>query len=114
MIVLERTNAVGILRSLGANRKLIMKTFLLHAMFIILIGVLIGNILALLLTLLQQRFDIISLPDKIYFVTHVPISIELKNYLLVTTVTIAVSLVASMLPAVIASKIKPISAIRFE
>lgn len=114
MIVLERTNSVGILRSLGANRKLIMKTFLLHAMYLILIGVLIGNFLALVLTLLQQKFDIISLPDKIYFVTHVPISIELKNYLLVTTVTIAVSLVASMLPAVIASKIKPISAIRFE
>ncbi|MCX6170887.1 MAG: ABC transporter permease [Ignavibacteriales bacterium] len=114
MIVLERTNSVGILRSLGANRKLIMKTFLLHAMYLIVIGVLIGNLLALVLTLLQQRFDIISLPDKIYFVTHVPISIELKNYLLVTAVTIAVSLIASMLPAVIASKIKPISAIRFE
>jgi lipoprotein-releasing system permease protein len=114
MIVLERTNSVGILRSLGANRKLIMKTFLFHAMYLILIGVLIGNLLALVLTLLQQKFDIISLPDKIYFVTHVPISIELKNYLLVTTVTIAVSLVASMLPAVIATKIKPISAIRFE
>ena len=114
MIVLERTNSVGILRSLGANRKLIMKTFLLHAMYLIIIGVLVGNLLALILTLLQQKFDIISLPDKIYFVTHVPISIELKNYLLVTTVTIAVSLVASMLPAVIASKIKPISAIRFE
>ncbi len=114
MIVLERTNSVGILRSLGANRKLIMKTFLLHAMYLIIIGVLVGNLLALILTLLQQKFDIISLPDKIYFVTHVPISIELKNYLLVTTVTITVSLVASMLPAVIASKIKPISAIRFE
>jgi lipoprotein-releasing system permease protein len=114
MIVLERTNAVGILRSLGANRKLILKTFLLQAIYLIFIGVVIGNLLALILSLLQQQFDIISLPDKIYFVTHVPISIRLKNYLLVTIVTMAVSLAASMLPAVIASKIKPISAIRFE
>ncbi len=114
MIVLERTNAVGILRSLGANRKLIMKTFLYHAMFLTLLGVVIGNILAYVLSYLQQRFDIISIPDKIYFVTRVPISIELKNYLLVTAITVAVSFFASMLPALIASKIKPIAAIRFE
>ena len=114
MIVLERTNAVGILRSLGANRKLIMKTFLYHAMFLTLLGVLVGNILALVLSLLQQQFDIISLPDKIYFVTRVPISIEFKNYLMVTAITVAVSFFASMLPALIASRIKPIAAIRFE
>ncbi len=114
MIVLERTNAVGILRSLGANRKLIMKTFLYHAMILTFVGVLIGNLIALVLSFLQQKFDIISLPDKIYFVTRVPISIELKNYLLVTAITVGVSLLASMLPAFIASRIKPISAIRFE
>lgn len=114
MIVLERTNAVGILRSLGANRILIMKTFLYHATFLTFLGVLFGNLLAFVLSLLQQQFDIISLPDKIYFVTRVPISIELKNYLMVTVITVAVSLFASMLPALIASRIKPISAIRFE
>lgn len=114
MIVLERTNAVGILRSLGANRKLIMKTFLYHAMFLTFVGVLIGNLIALVLSFLQQKFDIISLPDKIYFVTRVPISIELRNYLLVTAITVGVSLLASILPASIASRIKPISAIRFD
>jgi lipoprotein-releasing system permease protein len=114
MIVLERTNAVGILRSLGANRKLIMKTFLYHALFLTFLGVLFGNLLALVLSLLQQQFDIISLPDKIYFVTRVPISIEFRNYLMVTAITVVVSLIASMLPALIASRIKPLSAIRFE
>ena len=114
MIVVERTNAVGILRSLGANRRLILKTFLYHAMFLTFLGAIAGNLLALVLSFLQQRFDIISLPDKIYFVTHVPIFIELKNYLMVTAITVLVSLFASMLPAFIASRIKPISAIRFE
>lgn len=114
MIVVERTNAVGILRSLGANRKLIMKTFLYHAMFLTFLGAIAGNLLALLLSLLQQKFDIISLPDKIYFVTRVPISIELNNYLIVTAITVTVSLIASMLPALIASRLRPISAIRFE
>ncbi len=114
MIVLERTTTVGILRSMGADRKLIIKTFLLHAVFLSIVGVIAGNILALTLSMLQQQFDLISLPEKIYFVTKVPLSIELKNYLLVTFVTFTVSLLASMLPAIIASKIKPISAIRFD
>lgn len=114
MIVLERTNAIGILRSLGANRKLIIKTFLIHSAFLTAIGVIFGILIAFILSILQQEFDIISLPGKVYFITKVPISIELNNYLLVTAVTVVISLAASLLPAWIASKIKPISAIRFE
>lgn len=114
MIVLERTNAIGILRSLGASRKLIIKTFLYHSAFLTAIGAVVGIVLAFALSYLQQNFDIISLPGKIYFVTKVPISIELNNYLLVTAVTVVISITASLLPAFIASRIKPISAIRFE
>ena len=114
MIVLERTSAIGILRSLGANRKLIIKTFLYHSVFLTAIGVTVGIVFAFVLSFLQQNFYIISLPGKIYFVTKVPISIELNNYLLVTVVTVVISIAASLLPAFIASRIKPISAIRFE
>ena len=114
MLVLERTNAIGILRSLGGNRKLIMKVFLLHAVFITAIGVATGNILALVISFLQDKFDIISLPGKVYFVTKVPIAINVDNYVLVSAVTIAIAIAASLLPAFIASKIKPISAIRFD
>ncbi len=114
MIVLERTSAIGILRSLGANRKLIIKTFLYHSAFLTAIGVTVGIVIAFVLSFLQQNFDIISLPGKVYFITKVPISIELNNYLIVTAVTVVISLAASFLPAFIASRIKPISAIRFE
>ena len=114
MIVLERTNAIGILRSLGANRKLIIKVFLYHAVFITGIGIIVGNLLAFVLSILQEKFDIISLPSKVYFVSKVPIAINDYNYLLVTAITIIVSLTASLLPAIIATRIKPISAIRFD
>ena len=113
IIVLERTNSVGILRSLGANRKLVMKVFLIHSLFISTIGILTGNVLAYILSLLQIRFDIISLPGKVYFVSKVPMAVDLDNYLLVTLITFLVSLAASLIPAFIASRIKPISAIRF-
>jgi len=114
MIVLERTNAIGVLRSLGANRKLIIKTFLYHSAFLTIIGVIVGIVIAFILSTLQQNYDIISLPGKVYFVSKVPISIELKNYMFVTVVTVVISIAASFLPAFIASRIRPITAIRFE
>ncbi len=114
MLVLERTNAVGIIKSLGGNRKLIMKIFLLHAVYITLAGVAAGNMLAYAISFLQEKFDIISLPGKVYFVTKVPIAISSDNYIFVSAVTIAVALAASLLPAFIASRIKIISAIKFD
>lgn len=113
MIVLERTNSIGVLKSLGASRVLIMKMFLYHSIFITAIGVILGNLLALILSWLQINFNIITLPGKIYFVSKVPIHINPENYLLVSIVTIVISLTASLLPALIATKIKPISAIKF-
>jgi lipoprotein-releasing system permease protein len=113
IIVLERTNSVGILRSLGANKKLIMKVFLYHSLFITSIGIIAGNFLAYLFSILQLHFNIITLPGKVYFVSKVPMAINIENYLLVTAVTFCVSLLASMIPAFVAMKIKPISAIRF-
>jgi lipoprotein-releasing system permease protein len=114
MIVLERTNAIGVLRSLGMMRKNIILLFIFHGLYLSVIGVLAGNFLAFILSKLQEKLNIISLPSNVYFVTSVPISIELNNYLLVTSVTIVISLLASLIPAVVASKIKPISAIRFD
>lgn len=114
MIVLERTNTIGILRSLGMNRKRIISLFLYHGFYLTIIGTIAGNLLAYILSTLQDRFDIISLPDKIYFVSRVPIAINPDNYLLVSAITILIAMIASIIPAFVASKIKPISAIRFD
>lgn len=114
MIVLERTNTIGILRSLGMKRKNIIKLFIYHGLYLSIIGVVTGNLLAYTLSILQDKFNIISLPSNVYFVTSVPVAIELNNYLIVTSVTVIISLLASLIPAVVASKIKPISAIRFD
>lgn len=114
IIVIERTNAIGILRSLGANRKLILKIFIVHGAYLTLIGIVLGNFLAYILSIIQERFNIISLPEKIYFVTKVPLYITIDNYLLISIITAAISLIASLLPAYVASKIQPISAIRFD
>jgi len=114
MVVLEKTSAVGILRSMGLNRRKVLSIFVLHGVYLSIIGMIIGNILAFILSIIQSEFGLISLPDAVYFVTKVPISIELKNYAMVSGITFIVSIFAAILPALVASKIKPISAIRFD
>lgn len=114
MIILERTSTIGILRSLGMKRKKISLLFVLHGFYLTILGTVFGNLLAYFLSIIQEKLNIISLPSTVYFVSSVPVSIELKNYILVTSITIIISLLASLIPSIVASKIKPISAIRFD
>jgi len=114
MIVLEKTNTIGVLKSIGMKRNSVLKIFLGNSMYLILWGLFIGISLSLVLSFLQMQFDIISLPSGVYFVTSVPISIRLENYVLVSAVTIIVAFLSSLIPAFVASKIKPITAIRFD
>ena len=114
MFVLEKTSEIGILKTLGMKRKSIIKIFLYNGLYISFIGIAIGNGAALILSLIQQKFNIITLPDTVYFLSSVPISIKLFNYVLVSSLAFILSFAASILPSYIAAKIKPISAIRFE
>lgn len=114
MIVLERTGAIGILRSLGANKKLIVKVFLFHGLYLSVIGIVIGTLVSLAFSFLQINYGIISLPGSVYFVTKVPIAINLENYLIVTAVTLIISFFASLLPSFAASRINPLTAIKFD
>ncbi|MCX7798630.1 MAG: ABC transporter permease [Melioribacter sp.] len=114
IIILERTEDIGVLRALGANRKSILSIFLLHGIYLTLMGLICGNIFAYLLTIIQEKFNIISLPEKIYFVTKVPLYVSFENYLIVSAITALISLLASLIPAYIASKLQPVTAIRFD
>ncbi|MBU2505496.1 MAG: ABC transporter permease [Bacteroidetes bacterium] len=113
MLVLEKTSAIGILKSLGAGRKLVVKIFLLQGLYLSLIGVIAGNIIALILSLLQINFNIISLPGSVYFLSSVPISINPLFYFVVSATALLLSMVSALIPSLIASKIQPVKAIRF-
>jgi lipoprotein-releasing system permease protein len=113
MIVLEKTNAVGTLKSLGATGKQITSIFLYQGIFLAIIGIVIGNILAYVLMDIQLRFNIISLPSSVYFMSTVPISLSIKTFLEVSGLTLVLCILASVIPSFIASKINPVSALRF-
>ena len=114
MLVLEKTNAVGILKSLGAKGSSIIKIFFYQGIYLSAIGIIAGNILAWFLMFLQLELDIIKVPSSVYFVTRVPIELSLDVFLLVSIVTFILALLAAVIPSYFASRINPISALRFD
>lgn len=114
MIILEKTNEIGILSSLGIKRSMIIKIFMIEGLILAFIGILFGNILAFVLILLQSNFNIISLPGEIYFLSKVPLEFDFKIFIIVNIVTIAFSFITSIIPSYLASKINIVKAIRFE
>ncbi len=114
MLVLEKTTAIGILKSMGATNSQILKIFLYQGFYLGLFGIVTGNILAYILSFIQLNYKVISLPGTIYFINAVPITINPLHYLLVSSVTVVLCLLVAIIPSSIAAKIKPIKAIRFE
>lgn len=114
MLVLEKTNAIGVLKSLGAKNNGIIKIFLYQGIYLTLIGILAGNLLAWLLMSLQLKFDIIKIPSSVYFVTHVPIEMSIEIFLFISILTFILSLLSSVVPSYFASRINPVTALRFD
>jgi lipoprotein-releasing system permease protein len=113
MIVLEKTNAVGVLKSLGSKRKQIVSIFLIQGAILGLSGILLGCILGYCLMYLQIQFNVITLPSSVYFMSKVPFLITFDTFILIAILTFLLCLVVSFIPSYIASTIKPVNALRF-
>jgi lipoprotein-releasing system permease protein len=113
MIVLERSNAIGILKSFGAKSSQIISIFLFQGIYLSIIGILIGNLLAYSLSILQKNYNIIKIPESVYFMSQAPVDIQLYYYLLVSFITLILCILATVVPSYIATKINPISTLRF-
>ena len=113
MMVLDKTGEIGVLRAMGATRMGITGIFVRQGMIIGLIGTILGNILAWALCYTQEAFHVISLPSDIYFMSSVPILLRGQDFLLVSSVTLALCFLSSLLPARLAARLRPVNAIRF-
>ena len=114
VLILERTQMIGILKALGSNNWSIRKVFLYNATYLIGLGLFWGNIIGIGLLLAQKYFKIIPLDSKVYYVTEVPVYISLDYILLLNLGTFLVCLLMLMIPSVIITKISPVKAIRFD
>ena len=114
ILILERTNMIGILKALGASNWSVRKIFLYNAFQIIFKGLLWGNIIGIGLCLLQSHFGIIQLPEELYYVKVAPIELNLVQILLLNIGTIGITLTMLILPSLIVSRIHPVKAIKFK
>lgn len=114
ILILERTNMIGILKSLGSTNKSIRKIFLYHGFYIIMWGMLIGNIIGVGLCLLQKKFGILKLEESDYYLSVAPIEFNLWSILLVNVLTIVIVLSALIIPTYLITKITPVKALRFD
>lgn len=113
MIVLEKTGSIGILRSMGATKSQIISIFIYQGIYLALSGILIGNLIAFALTFLQYRYKIISIPSSVYFMSTVPIHLSAVTFIVVSSITFILCIFAAFVPSYIASKIQPVSTLRF-
>jgi len=112
MLILEKTQSVGILKSLGASNFNIMKIFLFDGIIIGIIGIIMGNALGLALCLLELKYKFFKLPD-IYYMKDVPILLQSDSILLISLITFVLVLIATIIPSYFASKFDPVKSLRF-
>lgn len=113
ILIIERTNMIGILKAMGSTDWDIRKIFLYHAALIIGMGLLWGNILGIGICLLEDHFHFITLTEENYYLSYAPINLNWWTILLLNIGTIAVTLIFLIIPTFLVTKISPIKAIRF-
>jgi lipoprotein-releasing system permease protein len=114
ILILERTQMIGILKSLGMNNWRIRKIFIWNAAYIIISGLIIGNILGIGIAALQKKFSFIKLDEANYYLDTAPINIDVITILIINVATILVTLVFLILPTLLVTRITPVKALRFE
>jgi len=114
VLILERTQMIGILKALGANNWTVRKIFLYNAFYLILRGLFWGNVIGIGLILLQKYFGIIQLNPENYYVNEAPVYLNWMYILALNVGTIFICLLVLLIPSYIITKISPVKAIRFE
>ena len=114
VLILERTQMIGILKALGSTDWRVRKIFLYNAMYLIGVGLFWGNLIGIGLLLIQKYFKVITLNPQTYYVTEAPIYFDVGYILLLNIGTFLLCLLMLLVPSYIISKISPVKAIRFE
>lgn len=114
VLILERTQMIGILKALGAKNWSIRKIFLFNASYLILLGLFWGNLLGLGLLLAQKQFNLIPLDPETYYVNQAPVYLGWEYILGVNVGTLVLCFLMLLIPSYIISKISPVKAIKFD
>ena len=114
VIILERTQMIGILKAMGARNWSIRKVFLYFSVLLILKALMWGNILGIGICLIQQYTHVLKLDPSSYYLEYVPINLTILQLVLLNAGTIVVTILMLLLPSYFITKISPEKTIRFE
>ncbi|WP_064714195.1 ABC transporter permease [Flavobacterium succinicans] len=114
VLILERTQMIGILKALGANNWSVRKIFLYNAYYLIVRGLFWGNLIGILILVAQHYFGIVKLNPENYYVNQAPVYINIGYILLLNLMTVVVCFLVLLLPSYIITRISPVRAIRYE
>ena len=114
VLILERTQMIGILKALGTNNWSVRKIFLYNAFYLIVRGLFWGNLIGISLLLMQRYFGVIQLNPENYYVNQAPVYLNWGYTLLLNLLTVTVCFMVLLIPSYIITKISPVKAIRFD
>ena len=114
VLILERTQMIGILKAMGSNNVSIRKVFMYNAAYLILKGLFWGNLIGLSILLIQKYFGVITLDPETYYVNEAPIYLDFWYILFLNIGTLTLCMLMLIVPTIIISKINPVKSIKFE
>ena len=113
ILILDRTNMIGILKALGTVNLSIRKIFLYQAGYLIIKGLFWGNLIGIVICLIQKHFEILKLDQTSYYLAAVPINLNIFHLLALNISTCIIILLIIIIPSLVISRISPAKAIRF-
>ena len=114
ILILEKTNMIGVLKALGAGNKVIRNVFLYQAAWLTAKGLLWGNAIGIGLSLLQQKTEMIGLDPSSYYLKSVPINLDPLHIVLLNVGTMIAIILMLLIPSQLIARITPVKAIRYD
>jgi lipoprotein-releasing system permease protein len=113
VLILVRTNFIGMMKAMGATNWSIRKIFLYQAAYLIGRGMIWGNVIGLGFCFIQSQFGIFTLNPEVYYLTEVPIELSFWHWAILNLGTLIVCLTALIIPSYVITRITPVKAIKF-
>ncbi len=114
IIILERVGMIGLLKALGATNRQIRRIFIYMALRLVITGVIIGNVIALIVAIVQKTYHVMPLSAESYYLSYVPMDINWVNIAIVDIASIAVAALVLILPSQLVAGMSPSSTLRYE
>jgi lipoprotein-releasing system permease protein len=114
ILILEKTNMIGVLKALGSQDKMIRRVFIYQAAYLIVKGLFWGNLIGIGLAVIQLKTGLLTLDPVSYYIKTVPVNLNITHIILLNAGTMAAIIIMLLIPSQLVSRITPVKAIRYD